>query len=114
MRAGAEPQSDFPALPLPPPVEGLTGLPTLHPSGRRTQQRLVRHEAQQRGLPPEVADAVAQVESAYNPKPSEPLARSALCKCDQPQRPCWVTPARSPTYMSQARTSGMASDISPM
>ena len=67
MRAGAEPQSDFPALPLPPPVEGLVGLPKLHPSGRLTHVRLVRHEAQQRGLPPEVADAVAQVESAYNP-----------------------------------------------
>jgi hypothetical protein len=64
---GAEPQSDFPALPLPPLVEGLVGLPKPHPVGRLTHVRLVRQEAQQRGLPPEVADAVTQVESAYNP-----------------------------------------------
>jgi soluble lytic murein transglycosylase-like protein len=63
----AEPLADFPALPLPPPVEGLVGLPKPHPIGRLTHVRLVRQEAQQRGLPPEVADAVALVESAYNP-----------------------------------------------
>jgi len=63
----AEPQSDFPALPLPPPVDGLTRLPKAHPIDRLTHVRLVRQEAQQRGLPPEVAEAVAQVESAYNP-----------------------------------------------
>ena len=65
--AGAEPQPNFPALPLPPSVEGLIGIPKPHPIGRLTHVRLVRQEAQQRGLPPEVADAVAQVESAYNP-----------------------------------------------
>jgi hypothetical protein len=64
---GAEPQGDFPVLPLPPPIEGVVGLPKPHPSGRLAHVRLVRQEAQQRGLPPEVADAVAQVESAYNP-----------------------------------------------
>src|SRR5215207_8009614 len=63
----AEPRLDFPALPLPPPVEGLLGMPKPHPIGRLTHVRLVRQEAQQRGLPAEVADAVAQVESAYNP-----------------------------------------------
>jgi hypothetical protein len=63
----AEPQSEFPTLPLPPPVEGLVGLPKPHPIGRLTHVRLVRQEAQQRGLPAELADAVAQVESAYNP-----------------------------------------------
>jgi Transglycosylase SLT domain len=67
VRVGAEPESHFPTLPLPPPVEGLVGMPKPHPVGRLTHVRLVRQEAQQRGLPPEVADAVAQVESAYNP-----------------------------------------------
>jgi hypothetical protein len=62
---GAEPR--FPTLPLPPPVGGLLGMPNPHPIGRLTHVRLVRQEAQQRGLPAEVADAVAQVESAYNP-----------------------------------------------
>src|SRR3954451_1474317 len=42
-------------------------MPKPHPIGRLTHMRLVRQEAQQRGVPPEVADAVAQVESAYNP-----------------------------------------------
>ena len=65
--AGAEPQADFPVLPLPPPVEGLVGLSKPPSVGRLTHKRLVRQEAQQRGVPPEVADAVAQVESAYNP-----------------------------------------------
>ena len=64
---GAEPRLDFPTLPLPPPVEGLLGMPKPHPIGRLTHVGLVRQEAQQRGLPAEVADAVAQVESAYNP-----------------------------------------------
>jgi hypothetical protein len=63
----AEPQPEFPVLPLPPPLESLVGLPKPHPVGRLTHVRLIRQEAQQRGLPPEVADAVAQVESAYNP-----------------------------------------------
>src|SRR5215204_3990887 len=62
---GAEPR--FPTLPLPPPVEGLLGMPKPHPIGRLTHVRLVRQEAQQRGLPAEVADAVAPVESASNP-----------------------------------------------
>jgi len=62
----AEPQSKFPTLPLPPPVD-LVGLPKPHPIDRLTHVRLVRQEAQQRGLPPELAVAVAQVESAYNP-----------------------------------------------
>jgi len=65
--AGAEPQAEFPVLPLPPPVEGLVGLSKSLSVGRLTHMRLVRQEAQQRGVPPEVADAVAQVESAYNP-----------------------------------------------
>jgi hypothetical protein len=67
LSAPAEPLSDLPTLPPPPPVEGLSGFPKPHPIGRLTHVRLVRQEAQQRGLPPEVADAVAQVESAYNP-----------------------------------------------
>src|SRR3954453_12586146 len=58
---------DFPSLPLPPPVEGLLGMPKPHPIGRLTHLRLVRQEAQQRGLPAEVADAVGQGASAYNP-----------------------------------------------
>lgn len=65
--AGAEPQAAFPVLGPPPPVEGLVGLSKSPSVGRLTHMRLVRQEAQQRGVPPEVADAVAQVESAYNP-----------------------------------------------
>ena len=63
----ADPPPDFPALPLPPSVEGLVAFPKPHSVGRAAHVRLIRREAEQRGLPPEVADAVASVESAYSP-----------------------------------------------
>src|SRR3954468_1988424 len=66
-RGVAEAGGDFPILPLPPPVEGLIGLPKVYSGGRSTHLALITREAQQQGLPPAVADAVAQVESAYNP-----------------------------------------------
>jgi hypothetical protein len=42
-------------------------MPRAYARGRRVYLALVRREAQRQGLPPDVADAVAQVESAYNP-----------------------------------------------
>jgi hypothetical protein len=63
----ADPPADFPALPLPPSVEGLVAFPKPYSVGRAAHVLLVRREAEQRGLPPEIADAVASVESAYNP-----------------------------------------------
>jgi hypothetical protein len=66
-RAAADPATDFPALPLPPAVETLVGFPQPHSAGRATHLELVRSEAEQRGVPPEVADAVVHVESAYDP-----------------------------------------------
>jgi hypothetical protein len=66
-RGVAEASGDFPVLPLPPPVEGLIGLPKVYSGGRSTHLALITREARQQGLPPAVADAVAQVESAYNP-----------------------------------------------
>jgi Transglycosylase SLT domain len=67
--AGARSQeaSDFPSLPLPPAVEGLVAIPKPHAVGRIAHVRMLRRAAEERGLPPEVADAVAHVESAYNP-----------------------------------------------
>jgi hypothetical protein len=56
--------SSFAATARPLRVVGLSKSPSV---GRLTYMRLVRQEAQQRGVPLEVADAVAQVESAYNP-----------------------------------------------
>jgi Transglycosylase SLT domain len=67
IRVDAEPQSEFPGLPLPPAVEGLVGFSKPRPVGRAAHLRLVRREAEARGLPPEIADAVALVESAYSP-----------------------------------------------
>jgi Transglycosylase SLT domain len=58
----------FPDLPSPPAVSGLIGMPQVYVKGRRQHLDLVRREAERRRLPPDVADAVAQVESAYNPK----------------------------------------------
>jgi hypothetical protein len=58
---------DFPVLPPPPPVEGLVAFPQPYAKGRAVHLRLITREAEQQGLPPAVADAVAHVESAYNP-----------------------------------------------
>jgi hypothetical protein len=65
--------ADSPAPPIVPNVKpipapaGPTGVPRTYASGRRVHLSLVRREAERQGLPPDVADAVAQVESAYNP-----------------------------------------------
>jgi hypothetical protein len=61
------PDADFPLIPLPPVIEGLIGMPQAYTPGRRAHLDAIRREAEQAGLPPEIADAVAQVESTYNP-----------------------------------------------
>src|SRR3954471_18554987 len=58
----------FPALPLPPALEELIGLPQTYTAARSSYLALITSEAEQRGLPSALADAVAQVESRYNPK----------------------------------------------
>ena len=58
----------FPSLPLPPDVGGLRGFRQAYPRGRNVHLALVHRELERRGLPPEVADAVAQIESSYNPE----------------------------------------------
>ena len=70
----------FPDLPLPPPVTPPTSSsivpgvldspvrpPVLNPRGRALYLERITREAERQGLPPAVADAVATVESAYNP-----------------------------------------------
>ena len=76
--AAADPGRDFPALPLPPAVETLVGFPQPHAAGRATHLELVRRAAEGRGLPPEVADAVAHVESAYDPNAVGAVGEIAL------------------------------------
>jgi Transglycosylase SLT domain len=61
------PSADFPDIPLPPVTEGLIGMPQAYTPGRKTHLETIRREAEQVGLPPDVADAVVQVESAYDP-----------------------------------------------
>ena len=61
------PSADFPDIPLPPVTEGLIGMPQAYTPGRKTHLATIRREAEQVGLPPDVADAVVQVESAYDP-----------------------------------------------
>jgi hypothetical protein len=58
----------FPELPLPPPVEEAPEILPMFSVARATYVALVRREAQQQGLPPDLADAVAYVESSYNPR----------------------------------------------
>jgi hypothetical protein len=42
-------------------------MPQAHTPGRKVHLETIRREAEQVGLPPDVADAVVQVESAYDP-----------------------------------------------
>ena len=58
----------FPVLPLPPAIDGLIGLPQTFTAARSSYLALITSEAEQRGVPPALADAVAHVESRYNPK----------------------------------------------
>jgi len=62
----AEAELTLRALPLPPVVHGLVGFPEL-PRGRKAFLSLLAREAHQRQLPPELADAVTQIESGYDP-----------------------------------------------
>jgi hypothetical protein len=57
----------FPALAMPPDVDGLFGLPKRFPDGRETYLADLKREAEKLGLPGELADAVAHVESSYQP-----------------------------------------------
>ena len=54
------------SLPKPPTIKGLTGFEPL-PKGRSHYISIVASEAARRGLPVAVADAVATIESGYNP-----------------------------------------------
>ena len=65
--AQAAPEAPFPELPPPPAVEGLIGLPQTFTKGRSAHLPLLTREAEAAGLPAAVADAVAHVESAFNP-----------------------------------------------
>lgn len=63
----AAPNTEFSVLPLPPAVDRLAVVEEMRPARRSSYLELVTREAEQRGLPPAVADAVTQVESAYDP-----------------------------------------------
>ena len=58
----------FPDLPLPPVIEGPPEILPRTSATRATYVAMVRREAESQGLPPEIADAVAYVESSYNPR----------------------------------------------
>ncbi len=68
----------FPLLPLPPEVGDLIGLRQTYPKGRNAHLALIRREAERYRVPPELADAVAQIESAYNPQASGALGEVGL------------------------------------
>jgi hypothetical protein len=68
----------FPLLPLPPGVGDLIGLRQTYPKGRNAHLALIRREAERYRVPPELADAVAQIESAYNPHASGALGEVGL------------------------------------
>lgn len=65
--ASARADALFPSLPLPPAVEGLFGLSPGLPTGRSLYLSLIRSKAEKFGIPADLADAVAFVESSYNP-----------------------------------------------
>ena len=72
-RAGEQPlppprPGSFPDLPAPPDTPlAASAVDATLPSGRKLYLPMIAAEAKARGLPPEVADAVARIESAYNP-----------------------------------------------
>jgi hypothetical protein len=55
------------ALPRPPEIETLIGIPQIHRYGRGQHLPLIIREAEKEGLPPALADAVTEVESGFNP-----------------------------------------------
>jgi hypothetical protein len=58
---------DFPTLPLPPEITELHGLYLNLPKGRSVYLDRIVREAEKLGLPAAIADAVAVVESEYDP-----------------------------------------------
>ena len=70
--------ASFPLLPFPPEVGDLIGLRQTYAKGRNAHLALVRREAERYRLPPELADAVAQIESSYNPQASGALGEVGL------------------------------------
>ena len=70
--------ASFPLLPFPPEVGDLIGLRQTYPKGRNAHLALIRREAERYRLPPELADAVAQIESAYDPHASGALGEVGL------------------------------------
>ena len=67
-REGDEVEAALLRLPLPPTVERLAIQAEQPSKGRRAYLPILTREAEARGLPPAVADAVATVESGYQPK----------------------------------------------
>lgn len=68
LTAGAAAAQVAPVAPAAVPVPAAIVAPAPPPSAtRQTYVDIVRREAVSRGLPPEVAEAVAQIESGYNP-----------------------------------------------
>ena len=65
--ANDEQLPDFPQIELPPPIPALVGLPQRFPESRARYLSLVTREAERLGLPADIADAVAYVESGYRP-----------------------------------------------
>ena len=65
--SASEGDRSFPGLPLPPAIEGLIAFPQTYTVGRRVYLDLITTEAEQRGLPAAIADAVVKVESGFNP-----------------------------------------------
>jgi hypothetical protein len=61
-------QAAISELPLPPPVEDPPKVFQTFTAARAAHVALVRREAAKQGLPPDLADAVAYVESSYNPE----------------------------------------------
>src|SRR4051812_41442880 len=64
----AEAPAPFPQLPLPPDIKELVGFAPVLSKGRTVHLARIRREAEKQSVPAEVADAVAYVESSYNPQ----------------------------------------------
>src|SRR3954454_16938038 len=82
--------AEFLALPLPPPIEGLIGLPQTYTKARSAYLDLITREAEQRGLPPALADAVVKVESGFKPFAVGGVGEVDSCRCARKPLRCWA------------------------
>src|SRR4051812_6658262 len=105
--------AEFPALPLPPLIEGLIGLPQTYTEARSTYLDLITREAKQKGVPPAPADAVVKVESGFKPYAVGAVGEVGLMQVRPETAAIWGIRAEPQVCSTLRRTSGSGSRSQP-